>query len=355
LKILVTALSGIGDALMFTPALKVLKEHLPESKIDALVMYKGVEDIYSRLPEIEEIHYHDFLKKNPFTALSFLLKLRKKYDATINIYPSNRREYNLISYLTGSEKRLGVRYLRRHNRNLGFLNNLTFQENDSLHNVAENVNLVSLLFEKTVFEIPPLNFPLAESDKEYARRYIDNLGIETGRMLVGLHPGCSTLKNHIKRRWEPEKFAQLAERIIADHNSHVLIFGGPEEEDLKEGILKKIDSGHASSVSTSSLAETAAIMARCSLFVSNDSSLMHVAAALRLKTVSILGPTNKNYIHPWMTEYKIASIDLDCSPCFYYSPRPLTCTRSDVKFKCIKELGVELVYRKAEEFIRTSS
>ena len=92
-------------------------------------------------------------------------------------------------------------------------------------------------------------------------------------------------------------------------------------------------------------------MKRCNLFVTNDSSLMHVASALKLKVVAIIGPTNPDYIHPWKTEHKIVSLNLDCSPCFIYSPRPLNCYRTDVLFKCIKELNVEMVYNAVLNFI----
>ncbi|MDP1615315.1 MAG: glycosyltransferase family 9 protein, partial [Methylococcales bacterium] len=81
-------------------------------------------------------------------------------------------------------------------------------------------------------------------------------------------------------------------------------------------------------------------------FVTNDSALMHVASALGLKVIAIIGPTNKHYIHPWKTEYKIVSLNLDCAPCFFYTPKHLTCSRTDVQFKCIKELDVEMVYSK---------
>ncbi|KAB2843294.1 MAG: glycosyltransferase family 9 protein, partial [Melioribacteraceae bacterium] len=53
------ALSGIGDALMFTPALKKLKELMPDSEIDALVMYRGAEDIYKRLPYFSKVYRFD--------------------------------------------------------------------------------------------------------------------------------------------------------------------------------------------------------------------------------------------------------------------------------------------------------
>ena len=92
-------------------------------------------------------------------------------------------------------------------------------------------------------------------------------------------------------------------------------------------------------------------MKRCNVFVSNDSSLMHVASALQLNVVAILGPTNPNYIHPWQTEHKIVRLNLDCSPCFIYSPQPLICYRDDVKFKCIKELTVDMVFDSIKNFI----
>jgi heptosyltransferase-2 len=94
-------------------------------------------------------------------------------------------------------------------------------------------------------------------------------------------------------------------------------------------------------------------MKRCNVFVTNDSSLMHIASALQLKVVAIIGPTNTNYIYPWKTQHKIVSLNLDCAPCFIYSPRPLVCSRTDVKFKCIKELDVEMVYKAVEEFINS--
>jgi heptosyltransferase-2 len=78
---------------------------------------------------------------------------------------------------------------------------------------------------------------------------------------------------------------------------------------------------------------------------------MHIAASLGLKVVAIIGPTNQKYIHPWKTEHHIVCLNLDCSPCFFYSPKPLICYRDDVKFKCIKELTVDMVYDAAQKFI----
>ena len=104
-------------------------------------------------------------------------------------------------------------------------------------------------------------------------------------------------------------------------------------------------------VNAESLTKSAAIMKRCNVFVTNDSSQMHIAAALGLKVVAIIGPTNQNYIYPWKTEHQIVSLNLDCAPCFFYSPKPLICNRTDIKFKCIKELTVDMVYASTVKFL----
>ncbi|MGK9368781.1 glycosyltransferase family 9 protein [Melioribacter sp. Ez-97] len=351
MKILVIALSGIGDALMFTPALAALKKIYPGSEIDCLVMYKGVSDIYKNLEEISEVIYWDFLNRSKIESLSFVMGLRGKYDISINVYPSNRKEYNLINFLIGARKRAAVKYLRKDFMNLGFLNNVRIEENDSLHNVEENIKLIEKISGGRFDNIEGLILNLTDDDKKYAQNFLREHNIGEDETIIGFHPGCSTLKNHANRRWSPEKFARLAKEFIDKRKARVLIFGGPEERGLKEEIVKHAGASNVLAVETDSLIHTAAVMQKCNLFVTNDSSLMHVASALKLKVVALIGPTNPNYIRPWKTVHRIASIGLECSPCFYYSPKPLTCGRKDVKFKCIKELPVELVYQLSEELL----
>ncbi|HQI42332.1 MAG TPA: glycosyltransferase family 9 protein [Ignavibacteriaceae bacterium] len=351
MKILVLALSGIGDALMFTPALKLLRQSVPSAQIDALVMFKGTKEIYQNNPALNQVIHFDFLKEGLFKSLKFVLSLRKKYDATINVYPSNRKEYNIINFLLGAKQRVGVKYLRMNFPELGWLNNVTVLENDKTHNVQTNIKLIEKLLNRHFDEEPALQIFLSDNDNMFAEKYLKENKIAADDFVVGFHPGCATLKNHIKRRWEPEKFAELGKRLIKDKSAKIFLFGGPEEEELKESISKIIDSEKSFIIKTEKFLQSIAIMKRCNVFVTNDSALMHIASALGLKVVAIIGPTNEYYIHPWKTEYKIASLYLDCSPCFFYSPKPLTCSRTDVKFKCIKELSVDMVLNKVNEFI----
>ncbi len=336
---------------MFTPALQKLKDELPNSEVDCLAMFKGAADLYERLPQINKVHYFDFMQRSKIDVLKFVISLSRKYDATINVYPSNRKEYNIISTLVAAKRRAGVNYNRKNFINLGWLNNVTIQENDELHNVEENIKLVEKLIGKSIDEIPPMIFPFTNEDLNYAENYLQNLEIKETDLVIGFHAGCSTLKNHMKRRWEPEKFAELGKRLIENHKAKIFLFGGPEEDDLKENIKNKIRSENSYVIKTKNLPQSIAVMKRCNLFVSNDSSLMHMASAIVLPVVAIIGPTNTNYIRPWKTKHKIISLNLDCAPCFFYSPKPLICTREDIQFKCIKELTVDMVYDATLEFI----
>ena len=232
-----------------------------------------------------------------------------------------------------------------------WLNNGRITEDDSLHNVQTNIKLIEKIAGKKFIDEPDLEFHLNENDLSTAAHFLLKNNIISDDIVVGFHPGTSVLKNHIKRRWEPEKFAELSKRLISEYNCKIIIFGGPDELELKEKIRTEIDSPNVYTTQGLNLGQSAGVMKRCNVFVSNDSSLMHVASALKLKVVGIIGPTSINYIHPWNTEHKIASLHLDCSPCFIYSPKPLMCKREDVKFKCIKELTVDMVFNSIKKFI----
>ena len=129
MKIIIIALSGIGDALMFTPALKLLRAQLPDAQIDVLVMFKGARDIFINNPNINNVYRFDFLQKGSVKSLKYILSLRGNYDTSINVYPSNRKEYNIISFLIGAKNRAAVKYLRRDFSNLGFLNGMIILAN----------------------------------------------------------------------------------------------------------------------------------------------------------------------------------------------------------------------------------
>ena len=351
MKILILSLAGIGDSLMFSPALKILRENKPDAEIHVLTMLRGAYEIYSNNQDINELIHFDFLSEGYLKSLRFVYKMRKeKYDLSINVYPMNRREYNFITFVIGAKQRLGHSYNHQNLRNLNFLHTKSVKEEDTRHNVEENVKLLSLLG-IDVNNIPPLNLVLPGESSEFSSRWFSEREIDDKDLIIGFHAGSATLKNHIRRRWKADNFASLGTALIKKYNAKILIFGGPEEQPLKKYINEKMNNG-GFAVDTGSLFDTIHIMKHCKIFITNDSALMHVAAALNLNTIALFGPTHEEWVHPWKTAYKIVRSGFDCDACFYYSPRPLTCRFRDNPFACIRSLTVNDVLKNTGDFLK---
>ena len=350
MRILINALSGIGDAIMFSPALALLKKHSPASQIDMMVMFKQVEDLYRLNPHINNIYFVDFLKQSKLKSLKQTLDIRKnKYDASINVYPSNRREYNLIQLLTGAKVKAATKYNHYSRSNFDFLNTDLKQEILNRHNVLENFDLTKLIFPNMQeSELGKMEIFLSEDDRKFAANYLFENN-KDGRPLIGFHAGSATFKGHINKRWSAVKYGSLAKQLVQKYGAKILLFG--TETDVNE-LIKKLGGENVMIPKTGSLMQSLALAERCSMFVSNDSALMHLAAALQIPQVAIFAYTNYHELHPWMNRHVIVRTELDCSPCFFNSPKPVSCIyKGKDEFKCIKLVEVSDVMAACEALI----
>lgn len=349
-KILILPLYGIGDVLMTTPALKNLKEQ-KDVEVTYLHMFKATHDILAQNPCVTHNIHFPFLDMGKWESLRFLLQFRGKYQASINFYPSNRNQYNLAALFAGCPVRVGHRYEQDDMAALNFLKNRTLKEDDSLHCVEENCRLLGFFGLKNAKPYS-LELYLADDEISFATHWVQDKKIEQD-MLIGIHPGTSSFKNHDKRRWPKVSFARLIDSLALEFDkSAFLLFGGPEERALREEIISMVVSrGRTFSVDSLSLRQTAALVGKCRLFISNDSGLMHVAAAMRVPTVAIFGPTNPVWVKPWAVRHRIVRMGLPCSPCFRYSSKPLRCV-ANLNYACLKQMGVDQVCRSCIDLIK---
>lgn len=349
MKILVNALSGNGDALMFSPALRLLKENLPDSRIDMLVMFKSVGEMYYNNPFVDRIYFIDFLNQRKARSLAELRVLRKNnYHYSINIYPSNRFEYNFLNYLIGAEKRLSHHYNHTHYLRCEFFNTELVDEVNDEHNVLQNVKLVEKI---TDIKGEPGNLEIYLSDEDEVKtlEWLKKNNLSK-KYLVGFHPGSSLLKNHIHKRWSKEKYAELGKKLMNEYNAKILLFGN--EFELNDEINQLMNS-EGLIASTKNYMDSMARMKHCKLFVSNDTAFLHSAAAFQIPTVGIFAYTNYKELYPWKTEHIIIRKDLECSPCFYNSPTPASCEwKGEEEFKCIETIQLEEVYEACKKLIQ---
>jgi len=353
MRILINALSGIGDALMFTPSLKLLHEKFPNYQIDMLVMFNPVKELFQVSPYVKNVYFVDFLNQSKYNSYRQLRKIRRNdYFISINVYPSNRYEYNIVNYFTGAKKRLGHKYSNSGIFSLEFLNNITVKEEKNIHNIVQNVNLIRKLVDITDSEIGGLEINVNEDNENSSILWLIKNGVDMQKPIVGFHAGSSTLKNHVHKRWDKEKFVELGRKLIDEFDATILLFGS--EKELNEDINNNLNN-KGIIASTLSFMDSMSRLEQCTLFVSNDTAFLHSASAFKIPVVAIFGYTNYKELYPWQTEYVVIRKDYNCSPCFYNSPKPANCIwKGNEEFKCIKNISVSVVYEACSKLLINS-
>jgi heptosyltransferase-2 len=181
---------------------------------------------------------------------------------------------------------------------------------------------------------------------------LDWLGRHVRRQpAIALHLGSQDLEF---RRWPLDRFVQFAERIRSlELEPSIVLTGTAPERPLIRAFIDQY-SGHAVDASESgSLAKTAALLRRCNLLVSNDTGIMHLAAAMGTPTVGLFGPNSPRYWAPigsratYVYQTKVA-----CSPCLnlYANRWPLECA-NPVKSRCMLDIEVDSVLNAARRVI----
>jgi lipopolysaccharide heptosyltransferase I len=161
-----------------------------------------------------------------------------------------------------------------------------------------------------------------------------------GRRLAILAPGTMWETKH----WTPQGFAGVA-RGLAETGFIPIFIGSKSEQPLNRAIHAQAP-GSTDFTGQTSLADAVALIRRAALVVSNDSGLMHIAAALGKPTVSIFGPTNPAQVGPYGQPASVVRLDLPCSPCNYR--RLIQCPNNHA---CMRDLTVEMVMARIREVL----
>jgi ADP-heptose:LPS heptosyltransferase len=154
--------------------------------------------------------------------------------------------------------------------------------------------------------------------------------------LVVIHPGA----RGSLRRWQEERFAQVADRLIATHNAHIILIGGPGEGDTLDKVGARMTRKPDARTTSLPLIEVAALLKQARLFIGNDTATGHIAAGVGTPHVILFGPT---FPHLWAPRGgKGFSIfkSPDCCGC-----RQITCLKEENP--CMDWISVEEVWKTA--------
>jgi heptosyltransferase-2 len=351
-RVLIFCLSGLGDAIMASPALEALASREESFRITILTMFPSVAEYLREQNFTDDVRFVDFLQGTKPEVFAKLWALRReRFDASVITYPHNRIEYNVVSRIIGARERIGFRYQRQRHVNLSGLNHVVFEEDPLLHVVQENLRWAAYLTGEDAATLrDDMIFRNSSESVAAADQFMKAQALGDASPLIGIHPSCNVLKNQQNRCWPPDHFVQFIERMSRKlPSAKFLLFEGPSDAQLAQMIRH-----NAQSVAVARMLPVrvvGALIRNCDLFVSNCSGLIHIAAACKVPTVGIYGPTNPTWDGPWKTESIIVTRQLPCSPCFYYSSRPLDCP-AKLDYACVRELPVEEVERAAMQLLK---
>ena len=335
---------------MTSPAIAALAARPDQFRLTLLTMFGSVTEYLREQEFTSDVRFIDFLRGTKPTVFRELWRLRKeRFDVSILPYPHNRIEYNVVSRLIGASERIGFRYQRQRHVNLPVLNQVVFDEDPQLHVVQENLRWAAYLTGQKDGLPDDMWFRKQPGAMSKAEDFLRTQGLSDASPLIGIHPSCNPLKNQQNRCWPPHHFVEFIERMAEQvPSSRFLLFEGPQDEQLAQHIRR-----HAQSVVVAKMLPVGvvgALIRRCQLFVSNCSGLIHIAAACKIPTVGIYGPTNVVWDGPWKTQSIVVTRQLPCSPCFYYSSRPLDCP-AGLDYACMRDLPVEQVEKAALQLL----
>ena len=336
-KILIIRTDGIGDLLNSTPAIALLRQNYPSAEITVLASSLNAPVLVGN-PDVDKVI--EFDRRGKHRKLSdqghFIRGLRReRYDLVVAMQTAALS--NFFAFLTGATFRIG-RYQKRFKSTLTHAWRGRYRKGET-HETDRNLDLVRLICQgeserKLVFNLLPDEIRTAET-------CLESLGISKGTFLVGMHPGGSSFD----KRWPEKQYAALADRLVQQYNATILIFHGPDEEELTDNIQESMQS-KALVHAPETIRGLGAMLSCCDMFVCNDSGPMHLAAALDIPTTAIFGPTDHVAWEPMSGNANVVRRDMPCWPCSAH--------KCKIGWECTKKLPIEMVWKTTSMTIEAS-
>jgi heptosyltransferase-2 len=322
---------------MTLPAVAAIRNTFPEARISMLVK-PWVAEIFHLCPDIDEVI--PFQSPGIHSGIAGKLRLAtalkdRKFDTAILL--QNAIEAAIITILARIPVRAGYNSDGR-----GFLLTHSVQRTDDIKKVHQTeyyLEMVKALGCRSRGANVYLE-PVKENDI-VAEQLFHEQGINSKSCLIGFAPGATYGP---AKKWFPERFAAVADKLIEQFSAQVILLGSNEDKKSADLVQQNANYPLISLAGKTNLKEAIAVISRCDLFISNDSGLMHVAGALNIPTVAIFGSTNPVTTSPAGDKSIVIYKNASCSPCLKE-----TCPTD---FKCMDMISVEDVYEAARGLLQ---
>ena len=336
-KILIIGTSWVGDCMLMQPMLMRLKQRYPDCLIDVLAPSWTI-SLLSAMPEVNATIV------NPFPHGTLLLK--ERYELGVQLRAAN---YDQAIVLANSLKSALVPFFANIPLRTGFIGEMRF----GLLNDARKLNKTVLplmverfaqLAEARGDAIPrPLANPklsIAEAQRDTT---LNKLNLTLEKPVAIFCPGAEY--GHAKR-WPVAYFAETAQRLH-QLGYAVWLIGSGKDREVAETIVALGNADTLNLCGSTDLNDAIALLSCAQLVISNDSGLMHLAAALDRPMIALFGSSSPQFTPPLSSEAMVVKLDIKCSPCFKREC-PLG------HFNCMNHLTPDRIWEKIQTLLRIS-
>ena len=283
-RILVVLLCPLGDTLFATPALRALRRRFPGAEI-AVLCWSANEPLLRHNPHVDVV----YACPNSFDlAVSPLRLLDRTFDLGIGL--SNFGTW--VTPFFRARERIGFNA-----QHLGWMYSRPVPDDRNVHAIEYCLRVVSAVGAEP--DGLHMELHVAESDRRTAAAVLAGCP----RPRVAMHPGG---EHFPAKRWPPQRFAELADRLAEQRGCRVVLVGGPDDVALAQEIRRHATVAEILDLTGRlSLLETAAVLAAVDAFVGNDSAPLHMAEAVGTPAVGLFGPSDPQNFAPLDPRHRV--------------------------------------------------
>jgi len=329
-KILVLQTAFIGDVILTTPFLRHLKDIFPKAKIDILCIPQ-TKQVLQNNPFINEIIIFDKrIKVNKLASfLNTILQIKaNKYDLGISIQSSVTSSLLMV---------LGKIKIKHGFSRQKFLNmSVNHAAEKGAHKIAKILRLLEPFSDKKFDHQTEIYYK--DSDLKIVDKHLSENNILNDK-LIAIAPGSVWFT----KKWPKDYFVELV-KLLENNKSKIVLTGGQQDFEICNEIAEKTNA--VNFAGKFSIPQSAALIKKCVLIITNDSAPLHIANAVQTDVVAIFGPTVKSLgFYPFRQNDIVIEKNLDCRPCGRHGGN--SCPLKH--FSCMLDLTPKLVYKKMVE------